>query len=75
MIKFIIKAINIAKELDKYLFQKNISLNKYVEEKLIKTPVKPEIQNLKKTNIMFNIYLFDYLFILNTLNIEDKSCY
>ena len=28
-----------ARELDKYLFQHNISLNKYVEEKLIKTPI------------------------------------
>ena len=50
MKKFIVNAINIAKELDKYLFQKNISLNKYVEQKLIKTPVKPEMQNFKKIN-------------------------
>ena len=46
--------MNNARELDKYLFQHNISLNKYVEEKLIKTPVNPEIQNFKKTNKTLN---------------------
>jgi len=46
--------MNKARELDKYLFQHNISLNKYVDEKLIKTPVNPEIQNLKKTNTILN---------------------